>query len=394
VTAMRRFREWLGARPFVVDGILAAFLLVTALLSLTSNDTDDRDADTFATVLAVLFSAPVSWRRRRPFAVLLLVGVSAVVYEVLEYNDSSNAISVLLCLYAVAAHAPRREAVLGGWLMAGALLIAMAANWEDASSIAGIIGNCALFAAAWVGGDNVRQRRERLTALQQRAVMAELARDEEAARAVTAERTRIARELHDVVAHSVSVMVVQAGAARRLLQRDDPDPARAVEALESVETTGRESLNELRRLLGVLRKEDDRSFGRVPQPSVDHLDTIVAQARDAGLVVDLVVHGEPRPLSPGVDLTAYRIVQEALTNVMKHGGPGARADVHLSYGAGALEVHVRDDGRGRDEALPSGGHGLVGMQERVSLFGGRLRAGNRPGGGFEIHAELPLEVPA
>jgi signal transduction histidine kinase len=210
---------------------------------------------------------------------------------------------------------------------------------------------------------------------------------------VTAERTRIARELHDVVAHSVSVMVVQAGAARKVL---DKQPERASQAMASIESTGRQSLNELRRLLGMLRQADGEATGRAPQPSIEHVETLVAQTREAGLPVTLEIEGFPRTLAPGVDLSAYRIVQEALTNTMKHAGP-AHAEVRLCYGGEFLEVIITDDGRGADgehATGANGGHGLVGMQERVSLFGGELHAGNRAGGGFTVRATLPLEVSA
>jgi signal transduction histidine kinase len=217
---------------------------------------------------------------------------------------------------------------------------------------------------------------------------------EEARQAVNAERTRIPRELHDVVAHSVSVMVVQAGAARRVL---DKDPDRASEAMASIESTGRQSLNELRRLLGMLRQADGAATGRVPQPSIDDVDALLAQTREAGLPVTIEIEGEPRPLAPGVDLSAYRIVQEALTNTIKHAGP-AEATVRLCYGADTLELVISDDGRGADceeaERTGAAGHGLVGMRERVSLFGGDLQVGNRPGGGFTVRATLPLEATA
>jgi signal transduction histidine kinase len=166
--------------------------------------------------------------------------------------------------------------------------------------------------------------------------------------------------------------------------------------MASIESTGRQSLNELRRLLGMLRQADGTATGRVPQPSIEHVDALVAQTREAGLPVTLAVEGSPRPLAPGVDLSAYRIVQEALTNAMKHAGP-AHAEVRLCYGVDTLELVVSDDGRGADGeegAHRNGGHGLVGMQERVSLFGGELHVGNRPGGGFTVRATLPLEVSA
>jgi signal transduction histidine kinase len=207
---------------------------------------------------------------------------------------------------------------------------------------------------------------------------------------VADERARIARELHDVVAHNVSVMVVQAGAARRTIERD---PDRAREALTSVEATGRQALDEMRRLLGVLRTEDEATELRAPQPSVSHLDELVAHVREAGLPVDLVVEGEPRPLMSGVDMSAFRIVQEALTNSLKHAGP-AHARVRLRYGEHDLCLEVVDDGRGLAADAPAsngGGHGLVGMRERVALFGGELQAGPRTGGGYVVSARIPLE---
>jgi signal transduction histidine kinase len=231
---------------------------------------------------------------------------------------------------------------------------------------------------------------------------------------VAEERGRIARELHDVVAHSVSVMVVQAGAARRTMAAS---PDQATTALGQIESTGRQALVELRRLLGLLR-DGDRGDGAAltPQPGLEHLESLAAAAREAGLPVEVTVEGEPRPLPAGVDLSAYRIVQEALTNSLKHAGP-ARARVRVCYGREALEVQVTDDGRGERSAarageglvvvtigpdgvleLPGrrdgGGHGLIGMRERVALFGGTLEAGADPGGGYRVAARLPLDAGA
>ena len=394
MTWWRRSWEWGRAHPYVLDVALAAFVLLVALDPLLGEPTsDERSPDALAAILFLLSSVPLVWRRTRPFAVLVLTIVAAVVYEARQYPDSAlNALSLLLAIYAVAAYGRRRQAIVGGLAAAVAIALILWANWDPEANVAGAIANYVIFSTAWVAGDNVRQRRERVRALEDRALLAEASKEEEANRAVAAERTRIARELHDVVAHSVSVMVVQAGAARRMLQREDPDPARAIEALDAVETTGRESLNELRRLLGVLRKDDDRSFGRVPQPSIASVESLVEQSREAGLDVSLVIEGEPAPLAPGVDLTAYRIVQEALTNALKHAGPAAHADVHVCYADRMLEILVTDDGRGHDADLPSGGHGLVGMRERVNLFGGELAVGNRPGGGFQVRASLPLEA--
>jgi signal transduction histidine kinase len=205
---------------------------------------------------------------------------------------------------------------------------------------------------------------------------------------VAEERARIAREMHDVVAHNVSVMVVQASAARRMI---DHDPARAREALTSVEQTGREALAEMRRMLDVLRAEDERA-ALAPQPSIDELEALIELAREAGLDVELEVEGERRRVSSGVDLSAFRIVQEALSNTIKHAG-AAHARVRLRFGDDEMEVDVVDDGHGARSAGQNGrGQGLVGMRERVAMLGGRLEAGYRANGGFEVRATLPLKT--
>jgi signal transduction histidine kinase len=391
---VQRVRDWGRARPWVLDYVLVGLLLVFSLDPLLGEATqDERDPNALAALLFAVSIVPILWRRTHPLPVLFVVGAAALTYEAFDFPESSlNAISALIAIYASAAYSEnRRHAYMGAGFAAVLIGLILVANWDpETAQVADLIANYVIFGTAWVAGDNIRQRRERVRALEERAVLAEQSRDEEAARAVSAERTRIARELHDVVAHSVSVMVVQAGAARRVLQQAEPDPDRAIQALDAVENTGRESLTELRRLLGVLRKEDDRSFGRVPQPTISAVDALVTQTREAGLDVALVIEGNPTPLAPGVDLTAYRIVQEALTNALKHAGPGVHADVHVCYGDAELEILVSDNGRGSHVARPAGGHGLVGMQERVNLFGGQLVTGNRSGGGFQVRATLPL----
>jgi signal transduction histidine kinase len=216
-------------------------------------------------------------------------------------------------------------------------------------------------------------------------VRAEEAHQEELARVAADERRRIAREMHDVVAHSVSVMVVQAGGARRILDRD---PARAVEAAANVERTGRAALAEMRRLLGVLHTAGDEQL-RAPQPSLAELDALVERSREAGQPVSVTVSGEPRSLPAGLDLAVYRVLQEGLTNALRHAG-GSPTEVTVRWAPDALELAVAD--RGRGPADHSGGHGLVGMQERVRLYGGELWTGARNGGGFEIRARIPLEA--
>jgi signal transduction histidine kinase len=214
------------------------------------------------------------------------------------------------------------------------------------------------------------------------------AHEQELLRAAGEERRRIAREMHDVVAHSVSVMVVQAGGARRILERD---PARAIDAAAQIERTGREALAEMRRLLGVLHQDDAEDAARAPQPTMRELGALVQRAREAGLPVELHETGSPRALSAGLDLAAFRVVQEALTNALKYSGH-APTEVHVRWSARTLELEICDRGPGpRDRAAGGdGGHGLVGMRERVRIYGGELETGRRRGGGFRIRAKLPL----
>jgi signal transduction histidine kinase len=235
---------------------------------------------------------------------------------------------------------------------------------------------------AWLAGRGVRTRTRLTEELHEAAVRAQEAHEEEAARGAAAERRRIAREMHDVVAHSVSVMVVQAGGARRILDRD---PARAVEAAAHIEDVGRAALTEMRRLLGVMHHGE---AVRAPQPTLRELGSLIERTRAAGLPVTLTVEGEPRPLPPGKDLAAYRVVQEALTNAIKHAG-AAPTSVTVRWAPAALELEVVDRGAVGVNGH-GGGHGLVGMEERIRLYDGELRAGRRAGGGFEVVARLPL----
>jgi signal transduction histidine kinase len=385
---------WFKAHPFAADSLLAvlltAFMVLAAIFQGTVQDgVVYRDANALSVLLALLSGIPLAWRRRNPLAVLVVSGTAVVIYGSLGFAEGPGPISVIVALYSVAAHCDRRRSLLGaGFTALGTIVIFITARWNV--NIGTIVSNAVIFGTAWILGDNLRNRRAYVAGLEERADMLEREQAEQARRAVVDERARIARELHDVVAHNVSVMVVQSGAARRTIERD---PERAKEVLTSVESTGRQALDEMRRLLGVLRTEDEATDLRAPQPSVGHLDSLVAQVRDAGLPVELVVEGRPRPLVPGVDMSAYRIVQEALTNSLKHAGP-AHAHVRVCFGDNDLRLEVTDDGRGiiaDDPATNGGGHGLVGMRERVALFGGRLEAGPRTGGGYIVTATLPLE---
>jgi signal transduction histidine kinase len=244
------------------------------------------------------------------------------------------------------------------------------------------------FGISWLGGFILRGSIGQTEAADARAALAEQNRAAEALRAVVEERTRIARELHDVVGHAVSVMTVQTSAVRRLL-RSEQEQER--EALLAVERTGREALAEMRRVVGALRDADE-SPALAPRPSLSQVDKLVAQAQETGLLVDLEIEGEPIPLPAGIDLTAYRLVQEGLTNAIKHAAARTAA-VRVRYGAGHVEIEVSDDGGGTGGAASissDGGHGLVGMRERVSIFGGEFESGSRPGGGFRLRARIPV----
>jgi signal transduction histidine kinase len=293
---------------------------------------------------------------------------------------------LVLALWSVGFQEPTGRAVAG---LAGALgLVALAvvvarANGEgfDATDLP-YVG--LLATAPWIAARLIRRRTHEAARHELRAERLEA----ESAMAAAHERARIARELHDVIAHSVSLMVVQANAAEAVWLRE---PSRALDAIRSVQDTGRQALVEMSRLVGLLRADGEEA-GLAPQPRLDELETLVAQAREAGLPVSLIIGGRRRALPLGVELTAYRVVQEALTNTRKHAG-SASADVSVRYGAETLEIDVVDDGDGLGEG-PGGGHGLLGMRERVSVFGGELTAGPRPGGGFAVRAWLPLELPA
>jgi signal transduction histidine kinase len=251
------------------------------------------------------------------------------------------------------------------------------------------------FALAWVIGDSLRTRRAYYAQLEERAARLQREREAQSKAAVAAERARIARELHDVVAHNVSVMVVQADGAAYVL---DASPEQAKQALETISSTGRQALAEMRRLLGLLRSSDDAGGEYVPQPGVDELSDLIEQVRGAGLPVRFEVAGESRPLPSGVELTAYRIVQEALTNTRKHGGPEVSASVRIGFGEHELALLIEDDGRGaQHELYEEGGEdglgqGLIGMRERIGMVSGTLDAGARPGGGFRISAVLPIKT--
>ncbi|ANS66996.1 two-component system sensor kinase [Streptomyces lincolnensis] len=398
---MQRLYDFLRRHPTWVDVFWAVFLLGISVVFVGSvpSDTPGTKSEALIVPVILLLCLVVALRRRMPEKMLLLgiaVGVGQLVLDVATLPAD---FALLVITYTVAATGARWASRLALVVGLGAAPLAQL-RWPERES--GVAGTIALmifmtvpFALAWVLGDSIRTRRAYFAQLEERAARLEKEREAQSKVAVAAERARIARELHDVVAHNVSVMVVQADGAAYVL---DAAPDQAKKALETISSTGRQALAEMRRLLGVLRTGEHQEGGEyVPQPDVEQIEDLVEQCRGSGLPVDFKIEGTPRPLPSGVELTAYRIVQEALTNTRKHGGPNAGASVRLVYFDDGLGLLVEDDGKGAPHELyeeggaDGAGHGLIGMRERVGMVGGTLDAGPRPGGGFRISALLPLK---
>jgi signal transduction histidine kinase len=334
--------------------------------------------------LGLLLSVPLFWQRKRPLTVFAIVSLVSFGQWLLGVPPLFFNLAVLIAMYAVASRCPPRWAVAAGLVAELGLLLSfgqIAANPNFISFISASV----FVVAIWITGIYSNTRRRYLESLEERAERAEHERDQQARLAAAAERARIARELHDVVAHNVSVIIVQADGAGYAI---DTDPEQARRAMQAVSATGRRALAEMRRMVGVLRT-DGVPEEYAPQPSLSQLDDLVAQVCSSGLPVDLRVTGVPQELPEGEQLTVYRIVQEALTNTLKHGGPGSRATVEMEYGVRELLLRVTDDGRGAAAPGHEGGHGLVGMRERVAMFGGTVEAAPLTGGGFRVTARLP-----
>jgi signal transduction histidine kinase len=386
---LKSVRESVRQHPWWTDSLLALFLTLLSVGSVLTGGHRHVSVDALDAVLVPITTLPIALRRYRPLAVLA-VTVSAETLLLLFSSRVQIPFGVLVALYTVASRCERRVSIRAGKWVALPITVGVIVN-TGVGRPGPIIPKLALFAIAWVIGDNIRTRRAYLAELEARAARLEREREERDARAVAEERARIARELHDVIAHNVSVMVVQASAGEELFERD---PVRARESLASVAATGRAALTELRRLLGVIRAEEtEDAASYAPQPGIEYLDELVSQVRQTGLAVEVSVLGQPRELPEGVGLCAYRIVQEALTNTIKH-ADASRAEVNVRYVEDALELSVLDDGRAAAAANggSGGGHGLIGMRERVALFGGELTTRRRGAErGYEVRARLPLE---
>ncbi|MFZ0140744.1 MAG: histidine kinase [Aeromicrobium sp.] len=341
--------------------------------------------------VAAAFTFPLIVARVWPLPVLLVVVGAAVVNGISGSELGQPWFAVLLAVYALGAHASAGAAGLGMGAVAGVILAYDIPRLRDGAPIDEVIPAWFIVAGTWGLGRWMQHRRRELDTLTERTEAAEHDRQAAASAAVAHERARIARELHDLVAHSLAVIVLQAQAADRVL---DTDPASARRAMEAIDTTGRAGLEELRRLLDLLVDQADDD-DLEPRPGLQQLDHLVERVRDAGLPVSVTVEGEFRPLSPGVDLSAYRIVQEALTNTLKHAGRPASATVDVTYRPDAVDIRVVDSGTPATRppgSNPRLGHGLIGMQERAALYGGRIEAGPLAEGGFGVLATLPTGV--
>jgi signal transduction histidine kinase len=361
--------------PLKLDIILAGTLALASELEAWLGTPAGRERFVLA-VAGPLMAGTVAVRRRYPAAAgivaALLADIVAIAWK--PPNVASFGIAWLCSIYALTVWTTPRLFAIGASAMALPTFLAVAIRGEPKGGVSfTVITLAVMLLVRRVVGDRER-----------RAQIAERERDLAAREAVVEERARIARELHDVIAHHVSMIVLQAGAERRVL---DGANSSTREVLETVERTGRSALTEMRRLLGMLRGDANEPL--TPQPGLTDVPTLVTQLREAGLRVDLHVEGERRELPVGLELSAYRIVQEALTNALKHAGE-ARASVNIRYGSDSLELEIADDGTGASTPMSSGGHGLVGMRERVALYGGRLDAGRRPSGGFAVRVLLPI----
>jgi signal transduction histidine kinase len=376
------------ARRYWFDALMLAGVGIGVSGAVLGRDrTDGPEGPLWFDVLAILaIVLPLLARRRFPFGAPVAMGVAAALTSFVDQTvvpyDGVTFLVGCAALFLVGSLRDRSQAVTGLAVAEG--ILAVVVYNDPRSGVGNFIVGSIIFTIVWTIAFGVGRKSVEADEAKGRAARAEREREERARSAVTEERARIARELHDVVGHSVSVMTVQASAVRRLLR---PEQQREREALLIVEQTGREALAEMRRMVGVLRRPEEAP-ALAPQPSLEHLGKLVEQAREAGLPVDLRVEGEPLPLPAGLDLTAYRLVQEGLTNALKH-ARAERAQVLVRYSDGDIEVTVSDDGQGAGSG-DGGGHGLVGMRERVAVYGGELEAGPRPEGGYRLRAKLPL----
>ena len=379
--------EWLASlqrrQPFVGDVALVALLLAVGV----GSDAGRLETTTAGRAFTVALVLPLLGRRRWPVPVFALIAAIAFAQWLADVKAFGDA-ALLVALYGVAVSQPRRVALAAAAVVEFGVLLASLRWAAPGNELRGFVALSGLATAAYVLGTSTRTRRALVASLHERAERLERERDQQGQLAAAAERARIARELHDVVAHNVSVMIALADGASYAV---DEEPARAKSAMRTASRTGRQALGELRRLLGVLR-DSDGDAQLAPQPGLAQLDELLEDLRSAGVPVSYEVSGRPSTLLPaGLELAVYRIVQEALTNTLKHAGPGAEAHVRMVHGDDELEVEVLDTGKPRPDPPANGAAGLRGMRERAAVYDGDLSAGPAPGGGWRVHLVLPLE---
>lgn len=377
--------------PRVRDVTLAVCLAVFAQVSLHYNlDNSTHYGSGFAAAVVVAVATlSLAWWRRLPLVTLGIVAVAIAGPELftrLTVTLWGHFVPLLIASYGVARWCERQRDTAVGVVITLAAIGVLMLRVPAVGTASNVPFTLVPVTVAFVAGRVQWHRDSRHRELAAHALRIEAASEQQIAAAVTDERARIARELHDIVAHCVSVMVVQAGASEDLLDRA---PERAREPLQAIQDTGRQAVAELSRMLGLLRGGDPAPVDLAPQPGTAQLPELAERMCALGLPVQLTVSGDARPLPPGVELTAYRVVQEALTNTLKHGGTGVKASVELRYEPRTLDVEIIDDGRPR--AAVGTGHGLIGMTERTAIFGGTIEAGPQPQGGFRVHIALPLD---
>jgi signal transduction histidine kinase len=367
------------------EALVVTFAVASVVEAIAAQHVQDR---ALVVLLALGWTLPFALRSRAPLWAPLFALASLAAFALISPERSITSLTMpfvaaLAAAVSLGLVADRRQSI-AGW--AAVIATAAVVSSKSGNAYSDFFWTTLILSLAWFFGSALGSRTAETRELTERVKAAERERATAAERATVEERARIARELHDVVAHSVSVMVVQASGVRRLLKEEQQ---REREALLSVEQIGRQALTEMRRMLGVMRSGEEAPAALAPQPGLQHLDRLIAQVEEAGLPVTLTVEGERPDLSPGVDLSAYRIVQEGLTNALKH-AKGAHAEVLVRYIDSSVQLEIADNGPGS----PSGdgkGHGLVGMRERVALYGGTIEAGPRDGGGFVLRAQLPVE---
>jgi len=394
VTSWERLLRWEEAHRFVVDAIGTCLLLLVILPISVATSSGMGTNGALALLLTTAMVVPLAWRRVRPAAsaaAVYTVGLLQVLFwEPLVWPAD---LAVLLALYSVTVHGPRwahRVAIVGALVGSVLLGVQLVASYQPSGATAAVMFTALTALVVWAFGLVRRTRRERIVALEDRARRLEVERDQQNQIATAAERTRIAREMHDIVAHSLTVMIAQADGGRYAA---DADPAAATRALGTIAETGRAALTDMRRLLGVLRGASaDESVSPAdvaPLPAESDVTALVDHVRASGVRISLVRMGTPRNLPPGAGLTVYRIAQEALTNVLKHAGPDPLVTVLVQWQPDAIVLEVSDDGRGAAADSDGHGQGLLGMRERAAMFAGTVSAGPRPGGGFRVRAQLP-----